>query len=233
MREPVHTVLIPGLLCTPRLYQEQIPALWQFGAVTVADHTHDDSMSGIARRVLSAAPERFALVGLSMGGYAAFEVMRRAPERVVKLALLDTAARPDAPEQTQARKGQIEMAVGGRFDDIAALLFPRFVATARHGDRALEAIVRTMANDTGAEAFVRQQTAIMNRVDSRPGLGVIGCPTLVVVGEDDTLTPPDRAAEMAAAIPNARRVVVPECGHLCTLEQPGVVTQALVDFWGR
>lgn len=230
MREPVHTVLVPGLLCTPRLYQEQIPALWRLGAVTVADHTRDDGMSGIALRVLSAAPERFALVGLSMGGYVALEIMRQASERVVKLALLDTTARPDAAEQTEARQRQIELAQNGRFSEIARLLFPRFVAAARHSDRALEAIVRKMADDTGADAFVRQQTAIMKRADSRPNLGAIACPTLVVVGEQDTLTPPDRAAEMAAAIPGAREVVVPECGHLCTLEQPEALTRALVDF---
>jgi pimeloyl-ACP methyl ester carboxylesterase len=231
MAGPLPTVLIPGLLCTPRLYAEQLPALWRFGPVMVADHTRDDSMGGIARRILADAPPRFALVGLSMGGYVTFEIMRQAPQRVAKLALLDTQARPDAPEQTEGRKRQIEMAEGGKFDGIAALLFPRFVAAARHGDRALEAVVRTMASDTGAAAFVRQQTAIMNRVDSRPGLAAIGCPALVVVGEQDTLTPPDRAAEMASAIPNARQVVVPECGHLCTLERPEAVTQALTDFW--
>jgi len=230
MREPLPTVLIPGLLCTPRLYAEQLPALWRFGPVMVADHTRDDSMGGIARRILADAPPRFALVGLSMGGYVSFEIMRQTPERVAKLALLDTTARPDAPEQTEARKRQIELAEGGKLDGIAALLFPRFVAASRHGDRALEAVVRTMANDTGAEAFVRQQTAIMNRVDSRPALGAIGCPTLVVVGEQDTLTPPDRAAEMVAGISNVRQVVVPECGHLCTLERPEAVTRALVDL---
>jgi len=230
MREPLPTVLIPGLLCTPRLYAEQIPALWGFGSVTVADHTRDDSMAGIARRILAQAPPKFALIGLSMGGYVAFEVQRQAPERVAKLALLDTTARPDAPEQTEQRKRQIEMARHGRFDGIAQLLFPRFVAAARHGDRALQDVVRTMAEDTGAEAFVRQQTAIMNRADSRAGLGAIACPTLVVVGADDALTPPDRAAEMVAAISGARQRVVPECGHLSTLEQPETVTQALVAF---
>jgi pimeloyl-ACP methyl ester carboxylesterase len=230
MREPLPSVLIPGLLCTPRLFAEQLPALWRFGPVTVANHTHDDSMSGIARRILSLAPPKFALVGLSMGGYVAFEILRQAPDRVAKLALLDTTARPDAPEQTEQRKRQIEMARHGRFDGIAQLLFPRFVAAARHGDRALQDIVRTMADDTGAEAFVRQQTAIMNRADSRAGLGAIACPTLVVVGADDALTPPDRAAEMVAAIPGARQRVVPECGHLSTLEQPETVTQALVAF---
>jgi len=230
MREPLPSLLIPGLLCTPRLYAEQMPALWRFGPVTVANHTYDDSMSGIARRILSLAPPKFALIGLSMGGYVAFEILRQAPDRVAKLALLDTTARPDAPEQTEQRKRQVEMARHGRFDGIAQLLFPRFVSAARHGDRALQDVVRAMAEDTGAEAFVRQQTAIMNRADSRPGLGAIACPTLVVVGADDALTPPDRAAEMVAAIAGARQRVVPECGHLSTLEQPETVTQALVAF---
>lgn len=230
MSEPLPSVLIPGLLCTPALYAEQIPALWRLGPVTVADHTRDDSMTAIAQRILSLAPPRFALIGLSMGGYVAFEILRQAPERIVKLALLDTTARPDTPEQTEARTRQIEMTRAGRFEGIASLLFPRFVAAARHGDRALEAVVRTMANDTGPDAFIRQQLAIMQRVDSRAALGAIGCPTLVVVGEQDALTPPDRAAEMAAAIPKARQVVVPQCGHLSTLEQPEALSKALVDF---
>jgi pimeloyl-ACP methyl ester carboxylesterase len=230
MREPLPTVLIPGLLCTPRLYAEQIPALWPLGPVTIANHAHDDSMSGIARRVLSSAPPKFALVGLSMGGYVAFEILRQAPERIAKLALLDTTARPDTPEQTEQRRRQIEMARDGRFSGIAQLLFPRFVAAARHGDRALQAVVREMAEATGAEAFVRQQTAIMGRADSRPSLPAIACPTLVVVGADDALTPPDRAAEIAAAVPRSRQVVVPDCGHLSTLEQPAAVTALLVDF---
>ena len=231
MQGPLPIVLIPGLLCTPRLYAEQLPTLWGFGAVTVANHTHDDSMAGIARRILSHAPPSFALIGLSMGGYVAFEMLRQSPGRVAKLALLDTTARPDAPEQTEARKRQIEMARDGRFDGIAQLLFPRFVAASRHGDRALQGLVRAMAEQTGPDAFARQQTAIMNRADSRPTLKDIRCPTLVVVGADDTLTPPDRAAEMTAAIPGARQVVVPNCGHLSTLEQPHAVNEALVAFF--
>jgi pimeloyl-ACP methyl ester carboxylesterase len=230
MRESLPVVLIPGLLCTARLYLEQIPALWQFGPVTIADHTRDDSMAGIARRILSQAPPRFALIALSMGGYVAFEILRQAPARVAKLALLDTTARPDLPEQSEQRKLQIQMAQDGKFDGIAKLLFPRFVAPAHQDDRTLKRIVRTMAEEVGAEAFVRQQTAIIGRVDSRPSLAAIACPTLVLVGEQDGLTPPDRAAEMAAQIRAARQVAVPDCGHLSTLEQPDAVTAALVDF---
>jgi pimeloyl-ACP methyl ester carboxylesterase len=230
MAQSLPVVLIPGLLCTPRLYLEQIPALWRLGPVTVADHSRDDNMGAIARRIVSQAPPRFALIGLSMGGYVAFEILRQAPDRVAKLALLDTTARPDLPEQTEQRKRQIEMAQSGKFRGIAELLFPRFVAASRHGDRALKEAVRTMAEETGPEAFVRQQTAIMNRVDSRPGLAGIACPTLVLVGEQDVLTPPDRAAEMAAGIAQATQVVVPDCGHLSTLEQPQAVTRVLTDF---
>jgi pimeloyl-ACP methyl ester carboxylesterase len=230
MQGPLPSVLIPGLLCTPRLYAEQIPALWRLGPVTVANHTLEHSMGAIARQILSLAPPKFALVGLSMGGYVAFEMLRQEPDRIARLALLDTTARPDVPEQTEQRHRQIELAQSGGFDGIAHLLFPRFVSAAHRGNRALQALVRTMAEETGAEAFVRQQTAIMNRVDSRPGLAAIPCPTLVVVGADDVLTPPDRAAEMVAVIPGARRIVLPDCGHLSTLEQPEAVTRALVDF---
>src|ERR1700689_1137339 len=102
-------VLIPGLTCSARLYAEQIPALWQFGPVVVANHTRDDSMMTIARRILATAPPRFALAGLSMGGYIAFEIMRQARERVAKLALLDTAATPETPQQTMTRKKRIEL----------------------------------------------------------------------------------------------------------------------------
>ncbi len=231
MTEPLPIVLIPGLLATPRLYAEQIPALWQIGPVTVAVHTRDDSMSAIARRILASAPARFALAGLSMGGYLSFEILRLAPERVVKLALLDTSARPDVPEQSEQRRAQMELAGRGRLDEITDQLYPRLVHTKRRDDEALRETVRQMARDVGTESFVRQQTAIIGRPDSRPTLGAIRCPTLVVVGDGDLLTPPERAEEIAAGIPGARLVLVPESGHLSTLEQPRAVTEALVGFF--
>ena len=163
MQETLPVLLVPGLLCTPRLYIEQIPALWRFGPVVVADHTRDDSMrSGIAQRILANAPPRFALIGLSMGGDALFELLRQAPERVAKLALLDTTARPDLPEQTEQRKRQIDMARSGRFAADLGPAHPKFVAASRQNDRALQLIVRTMAEEVGPEAFVRQQTVTRN-----------------------------------------------------------------------
>ena len=230
MSDPVPTVLIPGLTCSARLYADQIPALWRFGPVTVADHTRDDSMAAIARRILVAAPPRFALAGLSMGGYIAFEIMRQAPERVVKLALLDTGARAEAPEQTERRKVVIALAKSGRYDEVPEIAFPIYVHPNRHNDQALKQTVRMMAAETGVEAFLRQQQAIIGRPDSRPGLAGIKCPTLVLVGDGDEATPPELAREIAGAIVGARLAVIPECGHLSTLEQPERVTAALIDW---
>src|SRR5207302_9641406 len=122
--EPLPVVLIPGLLDSARLYAEQIPALWRRGAVMVADHTRDDSMEGISRRILAGAPARFALVGLSMGAYVAFEILRQAPERVSRLALLDTTARPDTPAQGAARRAQLAPAAAGRLAQARAAAPP-------------------------------------------------------------------------------------------------------------
>ena len=226
--EPFPVVLIPGLLDSARLYAEQIPALWRSGPVMVADHTRDDSMAGIARRILAAAPPRFALAGLSMGGYVAFEMLRQAPERVLRLALLDTTARPDTPEQSATRRAQMALAAEGRLSEVVEASFPRLVHHARRHDAALRRVLDLMAEEVGAAAFIRQQQATMTRVDSRPMLSGIRVPTLVLVGEGDELTPPERAAEMGRAIAGAREVRVPDCGHLSTLERPHVVTRALL-----
>ena len=224
------TVLVPGLLCSPRLYAEQLPALWRSGPVTVASHRHDDSMAAIAGRILATAPPRFALVGLSMGGYLAFEIMRQAGDRVERLALLNTSAHPDTAEATGRRREQIAMAKDGKLAQVVDMLSQRWVRAAVRGDAALLSVIRQMADETGPEAFVRQQHAIMNRPDSRPGLAAIACPTLVVAGEEDEVTVPGHAGEMASQIPRARLVTIPDCGHLSTLEQPAVVTQALLGW---
>ena len=230
MREPLPVVLVPGLNCSPRLYADQLPALWRFGPVQIADHTRDDRMEAIAARILAAAPPRFALAGLSMGGYIALTIVRQAPERVQKLALLDTSARPETPEQTERRRPQIALAQAGRFAEVPALQFPVFVHAARQGDDELRQRVRAMAEETGAQAFLRQQRAIIARADARPWLASIRCPTLVLVGDGDALTPPSLSEEIAAGIAGSRLVVVADCGHLSTMEQPEVVNRALIDW---
>jgi pimeloyl-ACP methyl ester carboxylesterase len=230
MPEPLPTLLVPGLLATARLYAPQLPVLWQFGPVMVADHRRDDRIAAIARRILEHAPPRFSLVGLSMGGYIALELLRQASDRIARLALLDTTARADAPEQSLRRAEMIELARCGRFDEIADLAYPGLVAPGRLADEALRATVRAMAQETGAEAFIRQQSAIIHRCDSRPDLAAIGCPTWVLVGDADQLTPPARAQEIAAGIRGARLIEVPASGHLSTLEQPERVSAALAEW---
>lgn len=228
MSESLPVVLIPGLLDSARLYAPQIPMLWRHGPVTVADHTRDDSLEAIARRILADAPQRFALAGLSMGGYIAFEIVRQAPERVAKLALLDTSARADTPEATAMRQAQMALASEGRLGEVVEQQFERMIHPLHRNDPKLRDTNRLMAEDVGPEAFIRQQTAIIGRPDSRPTLAAISCPTLVLVGEQDELTPPERAVEMADGIRDARLVTVPECAHLSTLERPREVTRALL-----
>lgn len=187
-------------------------------------------MAAIARHILEAAPPRFALAGLSMGGYLSFEIMRQAPERVLRLALLDTAPRADRPDQTERRNIQIAMARDGRFAEIPGLLFPIMVHPEHLQDEALRGPFWQMFSDTGADAFIRQQEAIKSRPDSRPSLAAIRCPTLVLVGDSDQATPPDAAREIAEGIEGARLVIVPKSGHLSTLEQPEAVMAALTDW---
>lgn len=228
-KEPL--VLIPGLSCNAALYAPQWPALATGRSVFVADHASDESLQGIVSRLLAAAPPRFALCGLSMGGYTAFEVMRQAPERVTRLALLDTSAKPATQETNAPREQMIELARKGAFDNVTTLVWQRLVAPHRLADDALRLRVRDMAEAVGAEGFVRQQRAIMGRPDSRPGLGAIAVPSLVLVGEEDVITPPAEAAEIARGIgAHARLVTVPGCGHLSTLEVPERVTRALLDW---
>lgn len=223
-------LLVPGLVSSPRIFEPVVPALWRFGPVTVANHIRDDNMGAIARRILAEAPPRFALAGHSMGGYIAFEIMRQAPDRVAKLALINTQARPDAPEASARRHGLMERARSGRYREVIDELFAGFVHPSRLGDPALRQLVYDMSDDVGPEAFVRQQTAVMGRPDSRPTLAWIKCPTLVLSSDQDNTIPNSLSVEMADGIPGARLVILPDCGHLPQPEQPEATADALVEW---
>jgi pimeloyl-ACP methyl ester carboxylesterase len=199
--------------------------------VTVADHRHGgDDMASIAAAILADAPPRFALAGLSMGGYIAFAMMHQAPERIAKLALLDTSARPDTSEQKEARHKLIALAQAGKLNDVVDTLTPRFLHPDHAGNDTLKGTIREMARDTGADAFVNQCKAVMSREDSRPLLVEIGCPTLVLVGDADIVTPPEFSKEIAADILGSKLVVVPNCGHLSTIEKPDAVNKAMAEW---
>jgi pimeloyl-ACP methyl ester carboxylesterase len=223
-------VFVPGLLCSAEAFSFQANALWPFGPVTIASTLEGKSLAEIAAAILAAAPSQFALAGISMGGYICFEIMRQAPERVVKLALLNTSARPDTPQETAQRRALLAQAQSGDFKAVVAQVMPAILHPARRNDPALCDTTLRMALTVGLEGFARQTEAVIGRIDSRLGLAAIRVPTLVVAGDSDPLMPPDRAAEMVDAIPQARLVVVPECGHASTLERPDAVNRALIDW---
>ncbi len=226
MNPPVPLLLLPGLLNDARLWTAQVEGLSDVATCVVGDLTEESHMRTLARSVLDRAPERFALAGLSMGGYTALEIMRQEPARVTALALVDTQARPDTPEASQNRREQVRRAETD-FEGIIDTLFPKLVHPQRAQDAALKALFRSMARALGPEVFARQQSAIMSRIDSRPFLPRIACPTLVLCGREDGVTPVALHEEMAAAIPGAHLEVIDECGHLSAVEKPAAVTQAL------
>ncbi|MFT4171593.1 MAG: alpha/beta fold hydrolase [Rhodocyclaceae bacterium] len=218
--------MLPGLINDARLWQRQANTLADIATTRIADISRHDNIAALAADVLTQAPERFALAGLSMGGYIALEIMRAAPERVLGLALCDTNARPDTAESTARRRQQIAQARID-FPQVVESLTPSMFAPSHRGDTALAMLFADMAAQVGVEAFIRQQTAIMHRVDSRPGLARITCPTLVLCGGDDQLTPFALHKEMADAIADADLIIVNEAGHLSPLEQPDAVSAAL------
>lgn len=223
-------LLVPGLLCNASLWAHQAAYLADIADVSVAETTIDETLGEMAGRALAAAPERFALAGLSMGGYVALEIMRKAPGRVTRLALLDTSARADDDDMLQRRRGFIELAEQGKFKGVTPRLMPAFIHPDRLEDEPLVEAVTRMTESVGKDAFLKQQKAIMARPDSRPDLGGIEVPTLVVCGRQDLATPLALSEELAEEIPDARLCIIEECGHLSTMERPHAVTALMRDW---
>ena len=229
-----HSILfLPGLLCDEALWAHQVEALSDRYDCVVADMTKDDSISGMADRALALMPEQFSLVGLSMGGYCALNIMRRAPERVTRLALLDTSAWADTPERINIRKALVSRVEAGDFEEVITEHFQKFVHQDRLEDDAIMSVIRKSAMNVGPEAYLRQQKAIIDRPDSVILLRTVRCPTLVLCGAEDALTPPPLHDEMAAAISGAVQVKILNSGHLPTLEQPDDVNDALKTWLER
>jgi len=227
MPDRVPLALLPGLLCDAALWRPQVEALSDIAEPWVADFTTQDSIAAMADSVLAAMPPRFALAGLSMGGYVALEVIARAPERIERLALLDTRHRRDDEETTARRRGLIELAEKGQFKGVTPRILPLFIHEARLADAELTGTVTAMAERVGKDAFVSQQRAIIGRRDHAATLVGIRVPTLVVCGRQDALTPLADSQAMAAGIAGARLVVIEDCGHLSSLERPAEVNAAL------
>jgi pimeloyl-ACP methyl ester carboxylesterase len=225
-------VLVPGLRCDGYLYAPVIPLLPDHIAPVVADISRDDSIAAMARRILVSAPARFALAGLSMGGYVVLEMIRQAPERITHLALLDTNARADSDERREARRAEMDLVRQGKASLVSRLSLPNLVAPS-HLDGPIAEAVHEMALRVSDETYFNQQTAIMGRSDSRPFLKDIAVPTMVGVGAEDKLIPLPLSEEMAEMIPGAELAVFPDAGHVPTLENPEAVAAAMTAWLAR
>lgn len=222
-------VFIPGLTCTGALFGPQINSLKE-RPIILAETCDLDTIEAMAERLLDHAPETFALLGLSLGGYIALEMIRQAPERVSRLALMNTNARDDTLAQTQLRQTQMAIVKKGGFHKIAAMQYPQLVHPARHDDTTLRQIIYDMADEVGPESYLKQQNAIIHRKDQRPHLSAIKCPTMIVAGEEDSLLPLDRCREMHEAIPHSELHIIPDCGHMSTLEHPAHTSELIQDW---
>jgi pimeloyl-ACP methyl ester carboxylesterase len=223
-------LLLPGLLNDERLWQSQIADLKHHATCVVGDITTADSISGMAKAVLAKVPTgHIAVAGLSMGGYVALEIARQVPNRVVGMALLNTNARPDSDQATEDRKRMMKMAETD-FDRVVNGLLPKMFTPEHQRDAALTTLFKSMAAKVGKDAYIRQQTANIGRVDSRPHLAAIKCPTLVIAGRDDAVMPLAVLQELANGIKDSRFVVADKCGHLSAIEQPRLVALNLVHW---
>ncbi|MEM1428192.1 MAG: alpha/beta fold hydrolase [Pseudomonadota bacterium] len=230
MPEPI--VLLPGMMCDGRLFSHQFLALNRDRAVMVAPLTGASSVGALAQRILDAAPRRFALAGLSMGGIVAMEMMGRAPDRISRIALMDTNPLPETPQVAAAREPHIVGVQSGRLKEIMREeMKPRYLAPGA-GRVEVMSVVMDMARDLGPDVFVAQSRALQRRPDQQKVLRGIKVPTLVLCGAHDALCPVKRHEFMAELIPGAKLRVIKDAGHLPTLEQPDATTEALREWLG-
>jgi len=231
-------VLVPGLLCDAAVWQPQAEALADLAKVEVADHGALDSLAGMAEAILARAPARFALAGHSMGGRVAFEVMRRASERVEALAILDSAVHPFLPGAAGEKEaaGRWRLAALARARGMRAMgeeWLKVMIAPARYGEPALMEPILAMIGRKTPEIFEAQIRALLGRADARMVLPTISCPTLVLCGAEDAWCPVAQHEDMAALIPRSRLIVIPDCGHMAMLERPEAVNAAMREWLER
>jgi pimeloyl-ACP methyl ester carboxylesterase len=224
-------VLLPGTLCDALLWQPQCAALANETRCVVGDLTRSDTLAGAARDVLAQVEGAFALAGLSYGGIVALEIWRQARQRVQRLALLNTNHRATSDETRARQQALLAMALAGKFREVTTdHLKDRMLAPSHRHHLPLRRTVLQMAENVGLRGYINQIKAQLNRPDSTPDLPRITCPTLLLTGAEDTVCPPELHHEMAGLIPTARLVVLANCGHLSTLEQPDAVTAALREW---
>ncbi|MEL6507189.1 MAG: alpha/beta fold hydrolase [Pseudomonadota bacterium] len=224
-------IFAPGLMCDAALFRAQVGSLGPRHAVSHADLANDNTVAGMATRLLASAPARFCLAGLSMGGIVAFEVWRQAPDRVAGLVLMNTTPFADSPARQNVRQDQMARVRDGQLRTVVMEeLKPNYLGAQTRDDTVLLEDIYAMANRLGPDVFYRQSEALMSRADSAQTLTMITCPTLIIAGDEDEVCPPDLHEIMHQAIGGSSLHVLSDCGHLSTLERPDRVTGLLTDF---
>ena len=223
-------IFLPGMMCDARLFGPQIDVLSNQRPVMTFPLSGHDSVEALAADILLNAPPVFALAGLSMGGIVAMEILRRAPDRITRLALLDTSPLAETPELAASREPQMIKAKAGKLEEVMRdELKPSYLAP---GPKRVEVLnlVLDMARELGPDVFIRQSRALQRRRDQQGTLRRCKVPTLVLCGEHDALCPVKRHQFIAELIPDASLTVIEDAGHLPTLERPGATTDALRDW---
>ncbi|WP_428774486.1 alpha/beta fold hydrolase [Vibrio sp.] len=232
MNQPLPLIWLPGLLCDGGLFEDVNKGLPGWVAPSCIQLATLSTMEQLAHDVLLQAPPEFVLGGLSMGGILAFEVYRQAPERVKGLILMDTNAADEKPEVTEKRNDLVSQALSGQFAAITPeVLLPVLIHPSRLNNRVLTQQIEQMAINVGVDAFSAHADALANRPDSRPLLAQISVPTLVITGKDDLLCPLDNHLLMAKHISDVTLHVLPDCGHLSSMERPKDVAARLTDWF--
>lgn len=229
---PQHLILIPGTLNDAELWRDQVEGLAGIATIHVADITQGNSLRELAEDILASAPETFALAGFSLGGYVAQEIVRLAPDRVERLALLDTSIRGESPIRAKSRKALAGSAqAAGKFHGFGDRLLVDYLDPAHLHDEAIVGRIRAMTERLGAEVFLRQNA--IERTDGADALAGFAGPVLILCGENDRLTPLADHRDMAGLAENGRLVIVPHAGHMTPIENPAAVTEALKDWLAR
>ncbi len=228
MKEPL--VLLPGMMCDARLFGAQIEAFSHERAIQTAPIGDHDTVAALAQDILTQAPPQFALAGLSMGGIVAMEVFRRAPDRVMRLALLDTNPKAEAPAVAQSREPQIEKVLAGNLRAVMRdEMKPNYLTDGPRVGQTLD-LCMAMAETLGPDVFIRQSRALQSRPDQQDTLTLVKVPTLILCGEDDALCPVHRHELMHQLIPGSTLTVIKQAGHLPPLEQPDATNEALAKW---
>ncbi len=228
-------LLLPGLACNAVMWRPQLAVIpTAFNAKVTNVHTRFDTVQEMAEALLAEHPGDLILCGASMGGMLAMEVVRQAaPGRIRGLALLGTNARPETPEMRQLREAAIVFFEQGRAEEVLKFNLPMAFHKSPANDAALLQTYLDFVLAAGSQQLIRQNRAVMARPDARLHLPQLTCPTLVLCGDSDQLTPPDCSREIAALIPHAELKIIADCGHMLTMEQPSEVNAALLAWLGR